>query len=90
MPRTSTVGLISRNLMPPRMSVYGNDNIRTPHLKCTSCKTQVFFKGISHSESCEVRLFVCPHCEEITSLRIKLPLVLDASIDEINVSDANR
>jgi DNA polymerase III alpha subunit (gram-positive type) len=90
LPRTSTVGLVIRSLVPSRMNVHGNDNILTTHLKCTSCKTQVFFKGIVQSEGCEVRLFGCPRCQSITSLRIQIPVGLDHSPDGIHVSDGHR
>jgi DNA-directed RNA polymerase subunit RPC12/RpoP len=49
-----------------------NDNIRTDHLKCDRCRTQIFLTGIERrDEMCEVRTFRCPHCRQTRTLHIE-------------------
>lgn len=50
---------------------YLNDNIRTEHLKCSSCRTQIFLVKIEPSgDGGELRTFGCPHCRQTRSLRL--------------------
>lgn len=57
--------------MPGTRRVYLNDNIRTEHLKCSCCRTQVYLIRIeSDDEGGEVRTFGCPHCATSKSLRL--------------------
>lgn len=57
--------------MPSRRRAYLNDNIRTEHLKCSSCRTQSFLMKIESDDSGgEVRTFVCPHCQARRLLRL--------------------
>lgn len=60
--------------MPFRRKAYLNDNIRTEHLKCSSCRTQSYLLDIE-SDGCggEVRIFACPHCQARRALRIRPP-----------------
>ncbi|MET0970575.1 MAG: hypothetical protein ABWY18_15355 [Tardiphaga sp.] len=50
-----------------------NDNIRTDHLKCDSCRTRVHLKRIEQSDGNERRLFECAHCGSIKSVRLAAP-----------------
>lgn len=60
--------------MPSRRRAYLNDNIRTEHLKCSSCRTQSFLMKIeSDGSGGEVRTFVCPHCQARRLLRLTPP-----------------
>lgn len=57
--------------MPGTRRVYLNDNIRTEHLKCSCCRTQVYLIKIeSDDEGGEIRTFGCPHCATSKSLRL--------------------
>ena len=47
-----------------------NDNIRTEHLKCSHCRTQIFLSGIDHEDGGEVRTFGCPHCRRTREVRL--------------------
>lgn len=50
---------------------YINDNIRTPHLKCDRCKTQVFLERIDRlAERTELRIFRCGNCNATSTIRI--------------------
>lgn len=60
--------------MPFGRIAYLNDNIRTEHLKCSSCRTQSFLMKIEADGSGgEVRTFVCPHCQARRLLRLTPP-----------------
>ncbi len=60
--------------MPSRRRAYLNDNIRTEHLKCSSCRTQSFLMKIETDGSGgEVRTFICPHCHARRLLRLTPP-----------------
>ena len=49
---------------------FQNDNVRTAHLKCTSCKTQVHLTKVEIDETgCEIRSFMCGHCASISVVR---------------------
>lgn len=50
-----------------------NDNIRTDHLKCDSCRTRVHLTRIEQSDGNERRLFECAHCGAVKSLRLAAP-----------------
>jgi len=51
--------------------LYVNDNIRTAHLKCVSCKTQIFLREIEPAEDGgEIRTFGCPHCQRARAVRL--------------------
>jgi DNA-directed RNA polymerase subunit RPC12/RpoP len=57
--------------MPGTCGAYLNDNIRTEHLKCSYCRTQVYLIKIeSDDEGGEIRTFGCPHCATSKSLRL--------------------
>lgn len=57
--------------MPGTRRVYLNDNIRTEHLKCSCCRTQVYLIKIeADDEGGEIRTFGCPHCATSKSLRL--------------------
>ncbi|MGM4892076.1 hypothetical protein [Tardiphaga sp. 709] len=57
--------------MPGTRRVHLNDNIRTEHLKCSGCRTQVYLIKIeSDDEGGEIRTFGCPHCAASKSLRL--------------------
>lgn len=57
--------------MPDRYRPHRNDNIRTAHLKCAKCKTQIFLSRIeSTQDGCELRVFECPHCALTRTVRI--------------------
>lgn len=57
--------------MPDGNRPFSNDNVRTPHLKCDRCQTQVFFERIDHlADGSELRVFRCGHCDAISTLRI--------------------
>jgi hypothetical protein len=48
-----------------------NDNIRTEHLKCSGCKTQIYLVRIeSDNDGSEIRTFGCPHCAQCRSIRL--------------------
>lgn len=52
-------------------STHLNDNIRTEHLKCSSCRTQIFLVSIvQDDDGAELRIFGCPHCARTRSLRL--------------------
>ena len=60
--------------MSSRREAYLNNNIRTEHLKCSSCRTQSFLLKIeSDGSGGEVRTFVCPHCQARRLLRLTPP-----------------
>ena len=47
-----------------------NDNVRTAHLKCQDCKTQVQLAEIAtDDEGHEVRSFHCRHCKNVSAIR---------------------
>jgi hypothetical protein len=50
-----------------------NDNIRTDHLKCDSCRTRVHLTRIEQCDGNERRLFECAHCGAVKSLRLAAP-----------------
>ncbi len=57
--------------MPGTRGAYLNDNIRTEHLKCSYCRTQVYLIKIEpDDEGGEIRTFGCPHCAASKSLRL--------------------
>ena len=56
--------------MPHRAMPFGNDNIRTSHLKCDQCKTRTFLQDIERSQGFEIRLFGCVHCGAVKTIRI--------------------
>lgn len=48
-----------------------NDNVRTGHLKCSSCGTRTYLAKIERDEEGrEVRSFACQHCNAVTTLRL--------------------
>ena len=58
---------------------YVNDNVRTEHLKCSRCRTQIQLTGIeTDPEGCEVRSFSCQHCAAVSKLRLCRPSDADA------------
>lgn len=60
--------------MPNVRRVYLNDNIRTEHLKCRTCRTRVFLVKIEQDrDGDEVRTFGCPHCAVCRSVRLAPP-----------------
>jgi hypothetical protein len=51
-----------------------NDNVRTAHLKCSSCKTRVHLSTIeTDAEGFEVRSFACLNCAAISTIRLRKP-----------------
>lgn len=51
---------------------YLNDNVRTEHLKCSNCRTQIHLTGIKlDPDGCEVRSFSCQHCAAVSKLRLR-------------------
>ena len=51
---------------------YLNDNVRTEHLKCSTCRTQIHLTSIeTNPDGSEVRSFSCPHCAAISTLRLR-------------------
>jgi hypothetical protein len=74
--------------MPDRYRLFRNDNIRTAHLKCESCQTQIFLSRIERPDDlCEVRVFQCPHCERVRTLRIEAPNEYRSSVESVAVAD---
>jgi hypothetical protein len=65
-----------------------NDNIRTDHLKCDSCRTRVHLKRIEQFEGVERRLFECAHCGSTKALRIDMPTAVSRVVDGAIVFDA--
>ncbi len=59
-----------------------NDNIRTDHLKCDSCRTRVYLKRIEQLEGAERRLFECAHCGSTKALRIDMPAAVSRVLDD--------
>lgn len=59
--------------MSNRAMPFGNDNIRTSHLKCDQCKTRTSLQGIERSQGFETRLFGCVHCGAVKAIRIDTP-----------------
>lgn len=60
--------------MPDYYGRFLNDNIRTEHLKCESCRTQIFLTRIERpNKVLEVRTFQCPHCTRTRTLHINCP-----------------
>ncbi|SFM15243.1 hypothetical protein SAMN03159423_5706 [Bradyrhizobium sp. NFR13] len=59
--------------MPHRAMPFGNDNIRTSHLKCDQCKTRTSLQGIERSRGFETRLFGCAHCGAVKTIQIGAP-----------------
>lgn len=60
--------------MPNKRRVYLNDNIRTEHLKCTMCRTQIYLVKIEQDrDGNEIRTFGCPHCSVCRSVRLETP-----------------
>lgn len=60
--------------MPNTRRVYLNDNIRTEHLKCVACRTQIYLIKIEQERGgWETRTFGCPHCASRRSLRLAMP-----------------
>lgn len=57
--------------MPDGNRPFLNDNLRTPHLKCNRCQTQVSLERIDLLEDgSESRTFRCGHCDAISTLRV--------------------
>jgi uncharacterized Zn finger protein len=56
--------------MSNRAMPFGNDNIRTSHLKCDQCKARTFLQDIERSQGFEIRLFACVHCGAVKAIRI--------------------
>jgi hypothetical protein len=57
--------------MPNTYRVYLNDNIRTAHLKCSACRTQIYLLEIEpERDGWETRIFGCPHCPAQRSVRL--------------------
>jgi DNA-directed RNA polymerase subunit RPC12/RpoP len=57
--------------MPGPRRVYLNDNVRTAHLKCSDCRTQIYLIKIEQDEDgAEVRTFGCPHCAHCKLIRL--------------------
>lgn len=51
---------------------FQNDNVRTEHLKCSICRTQIYLAKIEKdADGCELRSFACPHCAAVTTLRLQ-------------------
>jgi hypothetical protein len=59
--------------MPATRRRYLNDNIRTAHLKCVDCRTQIFLCRIeTDHDGCEIRTFGCPHCDRTAAMRFSI------------------
>jgi len=57
--------------MPSRRRAYVNDNIRTEHLKCSTCRTRSLLLKIEpDDDGGEVRIFVCAHCDARQTVRL--------------------
>lgn len=54
---------------------HGNDNIRTDHLKCDSCRTRSQLKSIDQFDGFETRSFECTHCGAVKLVRVDQPLL---------------
>lgn len=49
--------------MPNTPRVHLNDNVRTEHLKCPTCRTRIHLVKIEQArDGSETRIFGCPHC----------------------------
>jgi uncharacterized Zn finger protein len=59
--------------MSNRAMPFGNDNIRTSHLKCDQCKARTFLQDIERSQGFEIRLFACVHCGAVKTIQIGAP-----------------
>ena len=55
---------------------HGNDNIRTSHLKCDSCRTRIQLKSIDQFDGFETRSFSCDYCGAVKLVRVNKPLPL--------------
>jgi DNA-directed RNA polymerase subunit RPC12/RpoP len=74
--------------MPGTRRAYFNDNIRTEHLKCSSCRTQVYLIKIELDDAGgETRVFSCPHCSSLRALHIERHIVRREAIDLTLVGD---
>lgn len=72
--------------MPGTRRAYLNDNIRTEHLKCSGCRTQVYLLRIEPDEvGGETRIFCCPHCQGLRAMHVE-PLRPRASEPALAVS----
>jgi uncharacterized Zn finger protein len=73
--------------MSNRGKPFGNDNIRTSHLKCDHCRTRNLLKSIERSDGFETRLFECAHCGAVKAIRINTPNEIAAYTQPGDFSD---
>jgi sulfur transfer protein SufE len=78
--------------MPGTRRIYLNDNVRTEHLKCSDCRTQIYLVKIEQDdEGAEVRTFGCPHCAHVKAIRLpRLATMRSSGLSAMAVDQAGR